>query len=74
VGLVVVAVVTVVVVGTTVVLVVVVDVDVRVDVDVDVVDLAQDAKTKDATMRPVSIIQAIPLFIQASLFLLKNLG
>jgi len=39
-----------------------------VDVRVDVVDLAQDAKTREVTMTPVSTIQAIPLFIQTSFY------
>ena len=70
----VVAVVTVVVVGITVVLVVVADVDVMVDVDVDVVDLAQDAKIRDATMKLVSTIQAIPLLhSNLLLFFIKKL-
>jgi hypothetical protein len=55
--------------GVVVVLVVVdvVDVDVDVvDVDVDVVVLAHDAKTSDVTIRQMSAIQIIPLFIQTS--------
>jgi hypothetical protein len=43
--------------------VVVVLVLVVVDVDVIVVVLLQDAKTSDATMRQVSAIQIVPLFI-----------
>ena len=35
-------------------------------VEPDVVDELQDAKTMDITMRQVSAIQIIPLFIQAS--------
>ena len=56
----------VVVVGLDVVVEVGVDVDVVVDlgVDVDVVDVAQDARTIDVTMRHVSIIQINPLFIR----------
>jgi hypothetical protein len=37
--------------------------DVVVGVGVDVVDLAQDAKTRDVTMRQVNTIQIIPLFV-----------
>jgi uncharacterized membrane protein len=50
-------------VGWVVVVVVVVVMDVVVDVGMDVVDVAQDAKTRDVTMRQVSTIQIIPLFI-----------
>jgi hypothetical protein len=42
---------------------------------VDVVDLAQDAKTRDVTMRQVNIIHVAPLFIYTPLyFITKNLG
>jgi len=42
----------------------VVEVDVVVGDEIDaVVDVAQDAKTSDATIRQVSSIQTIPLFI-----------
>jgi hypothetical protein len=50
-----------------VVVVVLVVVDVGAEVD-DVVSVAQDAKTRDVTMRQVSTIQIIPLFIQSSLY------
>jgi hypothetical protein len=64
----------VVVVGTAVLLVVVVVVGVGVDVDVDVVvDVAQDAKTSDVTMRHVSTIQIAPLFIWTSFYFGKTL-
>jgi hypothetical protein len=48
--------------------VVVVLVVVVADVGVDVVDLAQDARTSDATMRQVSVIQVVPLFIYTSFY------
>ena len=41
-------------------------IDVAEVVEVDVVDEAQDAKTSDVTIRKVSTIQIIPLFIQNS--------
>jgi len=63
---VVVLVVVVVVVVVVVAVVLVVEVDLVVD---DVVFVAQDAKTRDATMIQVSSIQVIPLFIQTSFFL-----
>jgi hypothetical protein len=50
-------------VGWVVVIVVVVVMDVVVELGVDVDDFAQDAKTRDVTMRQVSTIQIIPLFI-----------
>jgi hypothetical protein len=40
-------------------------------VDVDVVDDLQDDKISDITMRQVSIIQIIPLFISSSYYLTK---
>jgi hypothetical protein len=49
------------------VVVVLVVIDVGAEVD-DVVSVAQDAKTRDVTMRQVSTIQIIPLFIQTSLY------
>ena len=49
---------------------VVVSVDVAGDVAPDDVDfVVQDAKTRDVTMRQVSTIQVIPLFIQTSYLL-----
>ena len=42
---------------------VVVRADVVVDVEEDVVDVAQDANTRDTTMRQVNIIQITPFFI-----------
>jgi len=59
------------VVGMTVVVDVVVRVDVDVGVDVDVVDVAQDAKTSDVTMRHVSTIQIAAFFIYNSFYFLN---
>jgi hypothetical protein len=41
---------------------------------VDRVDLAQDARTNDATMRTVKTTQIAPLFIETSLFVYKPLN
>jgi hypothetical protein len=43
-----------------------------VEVEVDVVEVLQDARTSDITMRPVSAIQIVPLFIQSSCYLMEN--
>jgi hypothetical protein len=57
--------------GGAVVLVVVVVV-VTVAVDVAVVDVLQEARTSDITMRQVSAIQIVPLFISSSCYLMEN--
>jgi len=55
---------------TVVVVVVVLVVGIVVEADVEVVvDLEQDAKTSDVTIRQLSSIHVIPLFIQTSFIL-----
>jgi hypothetical protein len=57
--------------GGAVVLVVVVVV-VTMAVDVAVVDVLQEARTSDITMRQVSAIQIVPLFMSSSCYLMEN--